>query len=151
MLDKLKDIQEPLPPSFWPLAWGWWLLIAIVLLLAAVAIGWLLKTKQNNRVKVRLQQRLQQLGNGDDFLAALNQLLKEAAIYYYDPATVGTLSGKAWVSFLQQHSPKAPDRHTLELLEAGPYAKSFAVSFEHFEALKQFAQAWIAAQGGKGA
>ncbi|MED5524144.1 MAG: DUF4381 domain-containing protein [Pseudomonadota bacterium] len=149
MLDKLKDIHAPQAPSAWPLAWGWWLLIALMLLAIIAAIFYVRRGRE--QVNERLQARLKELGNGDDFLAALNQLLKEAACYYHDPGQVSALSGKAWTGFLRQHSPADPERHLIELLEAGPYAKSFPIRFELFRDLKAFAGSWIAAQEGKDA
>ncbi|EKE76219.1 DUF4381 domain-containing protein [Gallaecimonas xiamenensis] len=149
MLAKLKDIHEPLPPSAWPLALGWWLLLALVLAAIAGAI-WYWR-RQRITVGDRLQQRLQQLGNGEDFLAMLNQLLKEAACYYHPKDQVSILSGKPWLAFLQAQATQPVDRHLIELLEAGPYAKSFPIRYELFRDLKAFASAWIHTQEGHSA
>ncbi|WKE64182.1 DUF4381 domain-containing protein [Gallaecimonas kandeliae] len=150
MLDKLKDIHEPLPPSAWPWALGWWLLLALLLAGIASALFWWWR-REHQSAADRLQARLQELGNGDDFLAALNQLLKEAACYYHGTAFVAPLSGKAWLAFLKDKAPGPVDKHLIELLEAGPYAKSFPIRYELFRDLKAFSHDWIAKQEGKDA
>lgn len=147
MLAKLRDIHEPLPPSSWPWAIGWWLLLGM-LLLALLGAGWWW-WRRHYSVAKRLQRRLMSLGNGDTFLAELNQLLKEAACYYHG-ASASRLAGRAWTTFLQQHGPRNIQRTLLEHLESGPYAASYPIHYEQFRQLKAYARQWIDRQGGEG-
>lgn len=97
----LADIHLQAAPGLWPLAWGWWMVIAaifITLVMAALAI----RTYRHKRRAQR--QALTQLAYLDT-LAAVNELLKRAALSYFDRETVAGLTGNTWLAFLDSGLP----------------------------------------------
>lgn len=47
-LDQLRDIHSPPAPGLWPLAPGWWLLAAVILLATAALALWLIRRHRGN-------------------------------------------------------------------------------------------------------
>ncbi len=108
-LDALRDIHLPAPPDAWPPAMGWWLIILVVAIALVWAAGRLWQRWQQNkyrRVGIRqLQSLLKQWRQHSDNLRYLNELqtlLKQVALTGYNRATVASLTGEHWVSFLDR-------------------------------------------------
>jgi hypothetical protein len=103
----LRDIHLPDPISWWPLAWGWWLLIISVLLIIVMALMWFIRREKIKKIDkpVLFMQTLVQLKSekqAQSFAIKLSALLKHSAIYYYGQQAAG-LSGETWLAFLDQH------------------------------------------------
>ncbi|WP_025110022.1 DUF4381 domain-containing protein [Pseudomonas sp. H1h] len=82
-IDQLQELGLPAPVSYAPQTWGWWVLLAI-LLLSAMLMG-LRRYRQWRRDQYRREalQRLAQLRGRSDDLSALRELpelLKRAAL-----------------------------------------------------------------------
>lgn len=103
---QLIDIHLPSEPADWPPAYGWWLLLALCLGLFVVALRYQLKRrkfKQQRQEIVTMVDALEgqlKKGQGVTALADLNTLLKRIAIQYYPRQEVASLSGEAWLQFL---------------------------------------------------
>jgi len=109
-LAALRDIHLPLEPGLWPPAPGWWILVAIFLLL-----GWLLV---NNLIKYfrRIQPSREfrnQLGalntqGGDEHdlrtVQKISKLVRQYAIYRFGRDQVASLHGDKWLKFLDTTS-----------------------------------------------
>ncbi len=105
---KLRDIHLPDSPSIWPLAPGWWILLAILIILGI----WLgLKLWQRSKQKKHLQQILNQyqlLENrllerpDSEAMAAINVFLRQLAIENYPRTEIASLTGTKWLEFLDQ-------------------------------------------------
>lgn len=97
----LADIHLHTAPGMWPLAWGWWLVIAATLaLIIAIVIG--LRARAN---KTRAQKQALQALDTVTALADMNALLKRAALSYFDREHVAGLTGAAWLRFLDEQLP----------------------------------------------
>ncbi|WP_028021598.1 DUF4381 domain-containing protein [Enterovibrio calviensis] len=92
----LADIQLQSAPGLWPLAWGWWLLIAA--LLAAVLLAVFFLRRRTQRAQAR-NEALVELSQAET-LPTINALLKRAALSYFDRDQVASLTGNAWLTFL---------------------------------------------------
>lgn len=92
----LADIHLQQAPGIWPLAWGWWLVIAAVLIAVLLAIYWL--RLRNDRLAAQ-QEALVALKHACS-IAELNTLLKRAALSYYPRQDVAGLTGERWLAFL---------------------------------------------------
>lgn len=108
-IGQLKELGLPAPVSYAPQTWGWWVLLA-VLVLAAVLIG-VRRYRQWRRDQYRREAlvRLAQLRERSDDLNALRELpelLKRVAISMPASTSVAALSEEDWQRFLQQHSKK---------------------------------------------
>jgi hypothetical protein len=106
-LANLHDIVVPPPVSWWPLAWGWYLLGA--LLLAALAWGlvrwrrWRLANRYRDLALAELDDLSDAIGDPASrtgALAALPMLLKRVALAAWPREQVAQLSGAAWWRFL---------------------------------------------------
>ncbi|NYH12128.1 DUF4381 domain-containing protein [Pseudomonas moraviensis] len=108
-IGQLKELGLPAPVSYAPQTWGWWVLLA-VLVLAALLIG-VRRYRQWRRDQYRREAlvRLAQLRERSDDLNALRELpelLKRVALSMPASTSVAALSEEDWQRFLQQHSKK---------------------------------------------
>ncbi|PCR95885.1 hypothetical protein CP336_12825 [Pseudomonas fluorescens] len=108
-IEQLKELGLPAPISYAPQTWGWWVLLA-VLLLTALAIG-ARRYRQWRRDRYRREAlvRLALLRDRSDDLNALRELpelLKRVAISMPQSQSVAAAEQEDWQHFLQQHSKK---------------------------------------------
>ena len=105
---QLKDIHLPGSPDLWPLALGWWLLLAIIVL----ALFWLFsQLKKRNRIRKHrkmllstldvLEDKLRKDANSET-LAEVNVLLRQLAVNYYPRSEIASLTGGDWLHFLDR-------------------------------------------------
>lgn len=95
----LRDIHLPPAVGNWPPAFGWWLLLG--LLLAAVYCG--CRYWQSHRLQRLALARLKDLARRPDpqLPAALSCLLRQAVISHFPPEMAG-LTGQRWLEFLDR-------------------------------------------------
>lgn len=140
-LAALKPLHHPESISWWPLAPGWWVLLALLLVVALLAT-W-------RRYRLRLQRlALQELGElqSRNLVASamanqVNQLLKRYALVCFPRTEVAGLSGKQWLRFLRQHSDEHEFARAGNLLLDAPYKRDAEKGEE--KALAEFAASWI--------
>ena len=122
---ELRDIHVPTVSMWWPLAPGWWVLLA--LLVAAIVAGVFFLRRRaawNRRVDAALDDlrvataRYVEDGNVAAFATAAHQLLRRVA-RTRDPHTV-VLKGAAWHDALATLSPRQ-DVHRLAAIEDAIY------------------------------
>ncbi|MEM9172203.1 MAG: DUF4381 domain-containing protein [Pseudomonadota bacterium] len=108
----LKDIHLPAPVGWWPLAPGWWLLLAIGVAVIVVSVwlgyrrGRLLRLARRLLADVRRQW---QRGRDDQqMLAGLSQTLRRAAIATERRAQVAALTASPWRDYLNDGLAGAP-------------------------------------------
>mgnify|MGYP001818350151 CR=1 FL=1 len=110
----LHPLRQPEPIGWWPLAPGWWLLIAL-LILAIGALAYVLARRHRANAYRRMaltqleQLRQEHLRNGDDtaYLASTNALLKSVALRAYPRRDVAACSGDSWLEFLNKRCETA--------------------------------------------
>ncbi|MGI9286036.1 MAG: DUF4381 domain-containing protein [Pseudomonadales bacterium] len=108
-LDQLRDIHLPEAVGMWPLAPGWWLLLALCLL-ALVLLVWQIYTRQRDTRYRKLAvaelevhyQNFQHSEELADYISASQEILRRVALHRYADrrAAIAPLSGSAWISFL---------------------------------------------------
>lgn len=109
----LRDIHLPEPISWWPLAPGWWILLAtIILVIAAIIISRKVYLgKQLKRdIKAELnsiKQQFQQSQNKSQLARSLSILLRRASISYYPKADIAGLTGDSWLAYLDDSNANA--------------------------------------------
>ncbi len=121
-LDQLRDIHLPAPISWWPLAYGWWVVIGLGL---AAAIGLVAYREIRRRtIRHRALQELARLGATEQAdtasLARDVATLLKRLVKIKDPV-VAADHGDAWVRRLQSGPAPLPDRIARYLAQA-PYA-----------------------------
>ncbi|MCB1843195.1 MAG: DUF4381 domain-containing protein [Halioglobus sp.] len=108
----LRDLHLPEPIGWWPLAPGWWLLIA----LAAAGLCWLLwrawcqwRRAAARRVALaelgRLAAAYQQDGNAVALARHLSALTRRTMLAYAPRTDIAGLTGEAWLSWLDRGLP----------------------------------------------
>lgn len=154
----LRDIHLPPEISWWPLAWGWWLVLLLALLgLAALVWWWLKRPAANQRVNISAQasalqelERIEQQYSNDPMglVRELSVLLRRIAISLYGRRSVAGLTGVTWLQFLdkQSGSPVFSQRFQQALTEL-PYRAQGSVDVS---ALVQEVRQWLSSQSSAG-
>jgi len=95
---ELKDIHLPEQISNYPVAYGWWLLAALIILMIVIAIIKIRKAVKRNQVKKKALTQLKdnaQMTNSD-----IIALLKWAAMHYFSRSELAKLFGNSLKEFL---------------------------------------------------
>jgi len=113
----LADIHLPGPVSFWPLAPGWWVLAAVLVIVLILAGIWYVRRWQRLRRLGVVLQELQSVyqtftGQADpsptqntaglQFLHGCNEILKRVALIHFPHDEVASLNGTQWLRFLDR-------------------------------------------------
>ena len=118
-LDRLQDIVQPQPVAWWPPAPFWYCLIALAAVwlchgLAVAAYRWI----QNAYRRQALRELALVIDHGDRRPAAISTILKRVALVSFPPEEVASLSGDAWLRFLNETCSE------VDFLTASPAARS---------------------------
>jgi hypothetical protein len=97
-LDKLHDFYRPQPPSWAPQTLGWYIVFALLLLLAVWGAWHVFATWRRNRYR---REALSELEHVE--ISALPALLKRTALAAWPRERVASLSGETWLRFLGEH------------------------------------------------
>lgn len=143
-LPELRDIHLPDGVSAWPVAYGWW--VILLLLIGAVVLYRLFKLW---RLKSQKLYALRLLNSTDDknvinSAAAVSEILRRICVYKYPQAAV--LNGQDWINFLNTHSKSLKiEGKEADLLLNAPYMPSESALFDHanLQRLKDFCSHWI--------
>jgi hypothetical protein len=142
----LRDMQMPDTIGWWPLAYGWWLLIISVIIIAFL-FGRYLRKKLNDPRRYALdalkqvEQAYLQDPDGKRLVMQSNALLKRLALSLYPREQVAPLSGDRWCRFLQE-TGGVSDPAVLEVLAQGPYQEQLSDTIDS-AALIRFTRQWI--------
>ncbi len=146
-LAALRDIHLPEAVSFWPLAPGWWALLALAFAaIALAAVVWRRRRRSARRTALTLlaqaEGRFRADGDAKQLATALSSLLRRVALLRFPRRQVASLHGEGWTSFLAGSARRTgfPDdvARALEACLYGPCAP---------EADRDAGDAWIAATG----
>ena len=140
----LRDLHLPEAIGWWPLAPGWWVLIALALAALGTLCYLLLQHRRRNAYRRRGAQQLEQLyqcyaqqGDAQALVSGVNALLKSVALVAYPREVVAPQHSGDWVRFLNAHARENP-------FAAGfgetPYRPGCEVDVD---ALKASARSWI--------
>ena len=106
-LAQLRDITLPDPVGLWPLAPGWWILLALVLSAVIwLALHWWRQRRANAYRHVAAAaldsawDDYRQNRQCAEFLQALQTLLRRTALHAYPGTPIAGLHGQRWLRFL---------------------------------------------------
>ena len=126
---QLRDAHTPDAISWWPLAIGWWVLIALIVGLSVFTLIRFLKNRKINVYRKLASQELnrqfmvwQDKQNASDYLQAANAIIKRAYLHISNESA--GLSGAAWVSLLNTHTRVELSAETADALTGQLYQKS---------------------------
>jgi cbb3-type cytochrome oxidase subunit 3 len=122
----LKDIHLPGPVGWWPPALGWWLLALLIIVLLALSIWLYKKLTRKTALKTAkaLMKAIEQNENLDDYekISQLSKLLRRTAISSFPRSETASLTGQAWLRFLDEPLPDHPFSEGIgRLLIQAPY------------------------------
>ncbi|OCX20102.1 hypothetical protein BBI09_06935 [Stutzerimonas xanthomarina] len=156
-LDELAPLIAPAPVSWWPPAPGWWFLATGLL---GCLLLWRIKPwrrqRQDNAVaeaplEPQRQIALDELAQlskpydgqpANQWLQQLNALLKRLCRIRYPDAQSHTLSGRAWLAFLDNRCPAAGLTRWMVLVE-GVYRAECRLDDKAIQGLEQAVDIWI--------
>ncbi|WP_027896056.1 DUF4381 domain-containing protein [Zestomonas thermotolerans] len=156
LLDRLEPLIAPPPVSWWPPAPGWWLLVTLLPLLAWLL--WRLRTRLPRRQTKAAAPELDPLRQAaldelarlrrpydepaGPWLQQLNELLKRLCRSHYPNDPCHTLSGRAWLAFLDTRCPAAGLTRWMVLVE-GAYRPQCRLDDKAVDGLYQAVEIWI--------
>ena len=128
LTEQLRDVHLPEAISWWPLAWGWWVLLVLIICAASTTI-WLIKRSINkNRYRglatTELKSAFRQWNQDNNNMAYLqnaNAILKRAVLHTTQQASLTTNSGQAWVELLNNWSAQTLSETSQNALAYGCY------------------------------
>jgi len=141
-LPDLRDIHLPAEGvSFWPLAYGWWVILfsAVLLLLCCILIRFLLR-KSKKRYALRIISSLPMSGRAD--IVKMSEILRRICVYKYPQAT--TMFGKDWINFLNSRCTRKISDSMANVLVNAPYMDTIrSVTAQDMSKLRDFCSFWI--------
>lgn len=152
LMEQLHDIEGIDAISPWPLALGWWVLIACGALILAGAIWWLrrrlryLRSWQRDALKkLTLLERTLSPSTSMQTVVSLSEYLRRIAVRRFPRKECAGLVGNAYLEWLEVHDPK--QFHWTEkgkcLIET-PYAPEIPeISLQHIQELIQATKHWV--------
>lgn len=113
LLQQLQDIQLPDDIAWWPLAYGWWCLLALSLIILALLITRLVQRIQHNRYRRLAFNELQQhYANWQNtqhtahYLQSANALLKRCFRHLNNEPGQLSVTGQTWIDALHNHAKR---------------------------------------------
>lgn len=95
----LQELHFPEPPSFWPLPWGWWTLLAAVLLTILLIVAFIVWRVRRVKAK-KAAIALLELEKATISPSGAMEIVRQAVLSYYPRSRVSHLSGESWLTFL---------------------------------------------------
>jgi hypothetical protein len=136
-LDRLHDIVEPPPVPWWPPAPGWYWLLAV----AAVALTWLaVRHWRRWRANAYRRAALREL-TAARTPADVAELLRRTALAVAPRATVASLTGEKWVTWLADSISEAMPAPVQDQLAGAMYEPS--AENGEITLLREYAKTWI--------
>ena len=137
MLSQLAPLREPMAISWWPLAPGWWILLALSVALLAGVFLWLRERRRKTAYRRIALAALEELRSREAGKNELNWLLKAAALKAYPREQIAGLHGTAWQQFLASSCPKVAsdaftELDTLYQREPSPVSSHLLDAAEHW-------------------
>ena len=149
----LRDIHLPAQPGLWPLAWGWWLVFCLIVLLGIVLWWWLRRYRQQRPfrlAKLALNEILfSPLLMPHEKQIALSQWLRQVAILSSGREQVASLTGPVWQNYLDHGLADQPFSQGLGRLLCHAYSAVPVADWDN-EALYGLCLRWLKHQAKRG-
>jgi Domain of unknown function (DUF4381) len=160
-LDQLRDIQGIGSVPWWPLATGWWLLMAALVVVAFALYHWrfilrlrvpipgitLGTWRWDAAAALRsLRRRAHEGQDPKQTVGELSELLRRIAMARWGRESCAGLNGETWLAWLAVKDPTGfPWEQRGRLLITAPYAPPGALGERDLLALIDAAFAWVSA------
>ncbi|MGY8813907.1 MAG: DUF4381 domain-containing protein [Gammaproteobacteria bacterium] len=146
----LRDIHLPDGLSFWPLAYGWWILIAVIVITAIIAF---ILYRRNQRARIsaitlareeftRITSEYQKSNETLKLVKEISILLRRLSISLFPRTEVASLTGEEWLAYLDRYVSGAPFTEGQgRMLVDAPYRQN--VDSEELDTLIHQCHNWI--------
>lgn len=121
LLSQLKDVHSPEAITWWPVAFGWWVLLLLSLATISVCVFFLWRRYQQNRYRKiailelnRMHKRWLESSNDQAYIASANVLLKRI-IRILEPSALNQ-SSDTWVDTLDRYHASLFSKETRHAL-----------------------------------
>jgi len=130
-LSGLKDLHLMAQPGFWPLAYGWWVLIGVIgFVLLLTVILWMYWRARPVVYAIRKLNKINEKESDDlIYIKKVSQLLRRVSMAADGRATVAQLSDTKWQHFLQTRAPDTLTEQEAHLIAFAPYESDISGSF----------------------
>lgn len=136
-LDRLHDLILPPAVGWWPLAPGWYTVLA---LLGLLAVWFLWRYWKHWRANAYRREALQHLRQLQD-CPAISELLRRTALAVVPRTEIAGKTGPAWADWLADRSHESMSPEVYQMLSLGVYDRSsgqYDISLLH-----DYAARWI--------
>ena len=144
-LADLRDIHLPDPVSWWPLAPGWWALVALALLAAVGMLAWTALRRRSRRHLALselddLKRRLDSAPEAE-IAADLARLVRRVALAVHGRG-LARLADSNWAEELAEGRAGMP-ADVAGMISEAPYRRPETMTRERLRALVKPTEAWI--------
>lgn len=151
-LKQLHDIEGLDSISIWPLAAGWWILAAMIILLL-VSLAWYIayrltfkrSWKYDTLKKLAALEKNLSEPSARETAIILSEYVRRIALQQFPRQECASLSGETWLKWLSQHDPKKFDWEKKgKILLDIPYSPLHAnLPLEDIKNLIQAVKHWV--------
>lgn len=145
LLEQLRDIHIPDGVSWWPLAIGWWITIAIIMAVTVLLIAKAIFQQRRKRFAGYALIELEQIKQDDDkdWLIQAHQIMRRASLCYFPKSQVAAMDIRHWITLLYQTSGDIWTQQSLQLLEEGVYRNPDSIDPTHKEQFLHEVGLWL--------
>lgn len=140
-LDRLHDLALPPEIGPWPLAPGWWIVIALLLIAGAWVARRVVVARRRSAYR---REALRELDRARTAIDA-SVVLRRCALVVAPRDAVAALVGDAWTDWLRERAPVAMPRAVRDAFAADVYRMDAA---NDDDACLAYARAWVRAHRG---
>ena len=135
-LENLRDIAGPPSVPWWPPAPGWWVLMAILTIVALAVVFRLWQVWRANAYRRAALHELQRTTS----VTGIAEILKRTALVSYPRTDIAALSGSAWCRWLGETGGRPVPDEVTEALTRGVFDN---VDTANVGDVSAFAADWI--------
>ncbi len=146
----LRDIHLPEAVGLWPLAYGWWIVLFILVVMVAFGLFLYFRNRRMRYSAITLarkeleaiQEKFSRDNNPEHLVREVSILIRRLAISLFPRADVAHLTGESWLEFLDQQVDGKPfTSGDGRILVDAPYRKNFVS--EDIESIVRNCSQWI--------
>lgn len=132
-LAQLQDIHVPAEIGIWPPAWGWWVLLIVIIACVSALVFIIKRKKSRNAYRALAITELNTIHTkygaeqNSEYLQALSIILRRTALSGFGTQFNASLKGSDWLEWLDEQCPKTKQQFSQGVgvaLLTGPYQKS---------------------------
>lgn len=144
-LSKLKNLDTPIEPNVFPLAFGWWIFLIFFIIFILVLYFSIYSYLHSLRYQTWKDfKRISKIQDNKTAVNQLNQLAKRLAIARVGREKVADLYEDDWIDFMNSLLQKVIfSKEYIDLLHKSMYAKSYEISNEVRFSIFQDYKKWI--------